>query len=237
MEAKVTTGLYIMALAEECKTIGEEFYTRFSESLKWLLEPFVIELLYGVKFFHPTTAKKTSWIKYPTEEFLKLLGEESKELLECHIESGNPTNKIDMKEFEVKNYSHPAFKLLKIAMIVENIMDEAKERLGMRNNPNTFERIAFLYLAKQIQHKNAVTLNARWWKNVELPLREAYASKVFERLWEILSLTKEENQRISDGDFSFTTRELRFAGHTSEELERVLDEAYADAYIQISKLI
>lgn len=237
MEAKITTGLYVMALAVECKTNNEEFYTRLSKSLKWLLEPFALEVLMGVEFFHRTTAMKTSWIKYPTEEFLKLLSKESKEILDYHVEPGNPTVTIDMKEFEIRNYSHPAFKELKMAMIVENIMDKAIEKLGMRNNPKLFEKLAFIYLAKQIQHKNAINLNARWWKNIELPIREAYSEEVFKKLWEILSLTKEEDQRISDGNFSFTARELRFAGHTSEELERTLDEAYARAYIQISKLL
>ena len=237
MEAKITTGLYIMALADEYKTNREEFYTRLSKSLKWLLEPFALEILMGVEFFHETTAKKTSWIKYPTEEFLKLLGEESKEFLEYHIEPGNPTINIDMKEFEVRNYSHPAFKVLKIAMIVENIMDKAIEKLGMRNNPKLFEKNAFIYLAKQIQHKNELNLNASWWKNVILPIKTAYSEEVFEKLQPELSLTKEEDKRISDCNFDFTQRELRFSGHTSEELERALDEAYADAYLQISKLI
>ena len=234
MKGKLLVGLYIMALAE---ANHEEFHTRLSKSLKWLLEPLAVRLLTGVEFFHKTTTKRTSWINYPTEEVLKLLDSESKEILSYHIEPGNPTNEIDMKEFEVRNYSHPAFKELKMAMIVENIMDKAIEKLGMRNDPNTFERLAFIYLAKQIQHKNAINLNARWWKNIELPIREAYSEEVFKKLWEILSLTKEEDQRISDGNFSFTARELRFAGHTSEELERTLDEAYARAYIQISKLL
>lgn len=236
MEAKVTTGLYIMALADECKT-KEEFYTRLSKSIKWLLEPFIIEALMGVQFFHQTTANRISWIKYPTEEFLKLLGDEGKEILEYHIEPGNPTTKIDMKEFGVRNYSHPAFKELKIAMIVENIMDKAIEKLGMRNNPKIFEKLAFLYLAKQIQHKNAMNLNARWWKNVEIPLKEAYSEEALEMIWPNISLSKDEDKRISDCNFDFTQRELRISGHTSEELERALDEAYADAYLQISELI
>lgn len=238
MEAKITTGIFIMALADEYKTNNEEFYTRLSKSLKWLLEPFILEILMGgVEFFHETTAKKTSWIKYPTEEVLKLLGEESKEFLEYHIEPGNPTSNIDMKEFEVRNYSHPAFKVLKIAMIVENIMDKAIEKLGMKNNPQTFEKLAFLHLAKQIQHKSEINLNASWWKHVEIPLKEAYSEEVFEKVWPKISLSKDEDNRISDCNFAFTQRELRFSGHTSEELERTLDEAYARAYIQISKLL
>lgn len=237
MEAKVTAGLYIMALADEYKTNNEEFYTRLSKSLKWLLEPFILEFLMGVEFFHETTAKRISWIKYPTEEFLKLLGEESKGFLEYHIEPGNPTNNIDIKEFEVRNYSHPAFKELKIAMIVENIMDGAKEKLGMKNNPKLFEKIAFLHLAKQIQHKSEMNLNARWWKHVEIPLKEAYSEEVFEKVWPKISLSKDEDTRISDCNFAFTQKELRFSGHTSKELERALDEAYATAYIQISELI
>lgn len=236
MEAKITTGIYIMALADECET-KNEFYARLSRSLKWLLEPFVLEVLLDVKFFHKTTAKKTSWIKYPTEEFLKLLGEESKEILEYHIESGNPTSNIDMKEFEIKNYSHPAFKELKIAMIVENIMDKAIEKLGMQNNPKVFEKLAFLYLAKQIQRKNALNLNARWWKNVEVPIKTAYAEEVFKKVWPKISLSKDEDSRISDCNFAFTNKEMRFVGHTREVLERVLDEAYAEAYIQISELL
>ncbi len=236
MVAKITTGLYIMALADECKT-KEEFYTRLSKSLKWLLEPFIFEVLMGIQFFHKTTAMKTSWIKYPTEEFLKLLGEEGKEILEYHIEPGNPTSNIDMKEFEIRNYSHPAFKELKIAMIVENIMSKTIEKLGMKNNPKVFEKLAFLHLAKQIQHKDAINLNARWWRNIEIPLKEAYAEKVFEKIWPEIFLSKDEDSRISDCNFGFTNKEMRFVGHTSEELERALDEAYAEAYIQISELL
>lgn len=237
MEAKITTGLYIMALADECKT-KEEFYTRLSKSLKWLLEPFILEVLTGIQFFHKTTAKKTSWIKYPTEEYLKLLEEDSsKEILEYQIEPGNPTSEIDMKEFEIKNYPHPAFKELKIAMIVENIMDKAIEKLEMRNNPQIFEKLAFLYLAKQVQHKNKLNLNARWWKNVEFSIKTAYSESVFEKVWPKISLTKDEDSRISDCNFAFTNKEMRFVGHTIEEMERVLDEAYVEAYIKISELL
>ena len=111
------------------------------------------------------------------------------------------------------------------------------EKLGMQNNPKVFEKLAFLYLAKQIQRKNALNLNARWWKNVEVPIKTAYAEEVFKKVWPKISLSKDEDSRISDCNFAFTNKEMRFVGHTREVLERVLDEAYAEAYIQISELL
>lgn len=238
MFTKITVGMYIMALADDCNNDSEKLRNRLSKTLKWILEPFAVATLIGEgpAFFYTTTTKKNSWVKYPTEEFLKMLSKENLDLLTYQKEPGNPVS-INMSEFHIENYAHKEFRKIKIALIVEAIMNNAIEKLGMKGNSQLFERLAFIYLAKQIQHKNELNLNASWWKNVEVPIKTAYSEEVFEKLQSELSLTKEEDKRISDCNFDFTQRELRFSGHTSEELERALDEAYAAVYLQICKLI
>lgn len=166
---------------------------------------------------------------------------------------GEQTN---LNEFDVRNYAHPWYHQLRTHLLQDCILDVVlredlvdvterfEDRFVVRHNRSivlngtelrqqiaSFEQIGFLHLAGKVAKKCGIILNQEWFEeNVHKALLASdYPEELVENTYKFMKIPDEINQRISDLDFELTDADKARVTIT-DNLERVLDEMYADAY-------
>lgn len=203
----------------------------------------------------------TSWMKFPSPEVLKNLTKESAENeIKFHLATGYPKcvigEQTDVELFDKKNWDHKYYHELRIHMLQDCMLDAVlrkrmihhenrfTDQFALRHNPETvldgkqlreqvalFEEAGFIKLVETIYKRTGILLNRQWFDDHVLPaLLKAYPEDLAMNTYKFMKISDEQNERINTLQQSISEEECN-AIIITDNLEDVLDELYANAYL------
>lgn len=202
--------------------------------------------------------KGSAWMVFPTKEELEVYQKDAfQEGINFYVSPNAPKcvigEQTNLKEFKIRNYAHPQYPYLKTHLIQDCVLDNIlrelvdvkyrfEDKFIVRHNRSIvlngtelsqqiakFEEIGFLHLAGKVAKKCGRILNQEWFENVRYALMKVYPEKLLENTLKFMQIPADIDQRISDLDFKLTEKDKSQIIIT-DNLERVLDEMYAEAY-------
>ena len=202
------------------------------------------------------------WMIYPSEEELRsLTSENATKIIKHYVPEGFKPCVIgeqsSIKEFTLRNWSHKHFASLRCHLIQDCILDEVlrtylidhtnrfKDSFTVLNNEtmeidgqtlrdqvSKFEELGFLKLAGAVYNSTGILLNQAWFEqNVWPALERVYPKDLAQNTYKYMAISESQNQRICKKNFDLTDSEKKSV-FISQDLDKVLDVLYSNAYIQ-----